>query len=415
MAAKSIKSENVNLNKMLRKSMHLPRTTSGYTLYTNVTNYTASEDSEDFINKKALSDPDYLRLCNKTYNSPKNIRRLFITGSKVYIQYFTSMFKAGKQDQGTWMERSLTTDSGKNLFDMAKDIVDLAMKKNAYLTELAVNPDAVIPINYTFNSSENTKNTLFKALSNGWVTSNIEEVYWDWTAVMSPEAFTRLGGNFNTPADVARAFMSGNTQNKFIKCEELANLVVELNSAKIKDVHNRFPRLRMVAMISNLEAVMNNAAMKKGSIRDEINYSENKMTWMKLNEELISSIGGSVLYHPLNGSLEEYKTNEQQYLFDSTLKAWFETYIEKLKKARRKEQYGSEGNTSDEVDTDTDIELTACEQKLVQLEKELKPEQFTTLLQLTVNGLGMNELKSIFNNFSKPNRNRYASKIGLKL
>ena len=411
------KVEKINLNQIIKKTVHLPRTSSGYTLYTHADTYNKNNADGDIFDEKAMEDEFYKKFCKTTYNSPTNIRRLFITGNKVYIQYYTSMFKGGKQDQGTWMEKALRTDSGKDLFEIAREIADYKQKQHEYVMEKAINSSAEPPIMYSFEVGEQTNN-LFKAISCGWVASNIEEFYCDWTALLPLEVFTKVSSNFQGSAAVAKAFLNG-APSKVICNDDIGNLVRTFNSGGIKNIENRFPRLRAVGMISNLSSIMENPQMNKASFSDCKTFNDMMLTWFKANEELIKSNGGLVMYSSFNNheGVEKYKTKETQYLFDSTLKPWFETHIEKLKSAKRRDVYNYKPviNLDKEEDDEPIREVSAVEAKLVQLENELSKEEFNTLLKLTVDGFGVNQLKTMFSTFTKQNRIKYTSIIGLEM
>ena len=73
----------INLDKMLTEMVHRPRI-DGYPLYTRVDNLMESGDGTTVTDKGSKWE----RASKVSYNSPGNIRRLFITHQGVFIHYY---------------------------------------------------------------------------------------------------------------------------------------------------------------------------------------------------------------------------------------------------------------------------------------------------------------------------------------
>lgn len=412
-----MKYENVNFNNILREGIHFPKTKNGNVLYTRIASFDGKDTDGDFYDKKVEKDPIYLQQSKVVYNSPTNIKRIFITGTHIYITYHTSPVDKkssnGRISGGRHHSASIKTlNNDKNLFEIAKELLDLDQKKAAFEAERAVNPKAELTVYNVNGTGSGTTNNLIKALSAGWVASNVEEFYFDWTALLPSEVFSMLFNNIGSASNLINMFLNSQGNNKIVENDYIKNLVTKFNSGGVRDFTKRFPRLRFAAMISNLDAIYNQVE-DKGDIEGYgDSHSDNVKTWFSRNKSIIEQQGGVVFCSKFDGSLQDYKTKEQQYLFDNEkLKTFFETNISKLKQVERDNRYAQ---TSTDTEEDIAIEVGPIESKLLQLEQELGTENFKRLLQLSITGVKVNELNEIFKVFTKPNRERYKAIIGLK-
>jgi len=413
MGLTGIKYENINFNSILREGLHYPKTRNGTTLYTHMASFDNNALDGDYYDKKAESDPIYIEQSKQTYNSPTNIRSIFITGTKIYVRYYTGPVIKNKSNE-TYVARSIEKyNNNKNLFEIAKDIMYNEQKIAAFKAEKEVNPKAELKL-YSANNTGGTNN-LLKALSCGWVASNIEEFYFDWTALLPNEVFSVIFPSICRTSELISMFVNNQNGNKLIESKKLKELIIRFNNGGVKNFNLRFPRLRQVAMISNLDNLLTDATKimlgAPSSYGD--NYTENKQTWFSRNQEVIRHYGGIVLYCTFEGLLEDYKTKENVYLFDNErLKGYFERNKAKLKDSRRKFMLSQNGEGT--VENDLNVEIGPVESKLIQLEKELPPDVFKGILRVSTTGMTVNELTEVFKVFSKANRDKYKGIINLK-
>lgn len=414
-----IKYENVNFNSILRGGIHFPKTKNGSVLYTRIQSFNGKDDDGDFYDKKLETDPIYMEQSKIVYNSPTNIKRIFITGDKIYVRYHrTPVDKKNKAMKSYHLSHISTFNNNKNLFEVAKDLIDADRKKAQFEAERQVNPKAELTL-YNVNGNAGNTNNLLKALSTGWVASNVEELYFDWTALLPYEVYSIIMPDMGTPANIAKYFLNPQNQPKMIKNDLVKNAIYKFNSGGVKDLSKRFPRLRIAAMISNLDSILEEVWDNQDKEMYGTDYDKNIQTWFSTHRDLITQKGGSVIYSTFSGQLTEYKTKEQQYLFDAEkLKDFFETNIEKFKSSKRSKAYGATGNGKSQEEKEKEelnMEMGPVEEMMVSMEQELgkDSEQFKKFLKMTSDSYSKKQMIALLDVFTKPNRDRYKKILGL--
>ena len=397
--------KSIAVNSQISKIMHRPTTTSGYVLYTKQKSYNGELEG-GAISSKAATDPEYVRKSENNYNSPTNIRRLFITGKGVAVQYYTGPQLAGKRGP-LWNHKTVEVD----LFDVANKIMNYSSEHSKYLMQKTIDAKAVAPDQYS------TSGNGIGVVSNPYVCSNIEEVYFDWTLLMSADAAPYFQGMLNT--NTYAAFLNKATSFSESKNENIIRFFEAFNSGGTKDIRKRFPRLRIVAMISNLDDIINHPSMKKSGLNmiDEVQSTE---SWYKANKELIQASNSIVwigdLSQGLNNPNTEFVVKSQQYKFDyEILDAFVKSYISKIDNIKRQQKYG---NTA-EAKVEEALEMSDVETKLVEIEKSLVNTgiSINSVIQYAALGGGVPkaELEKIVRQFTKPNRERFAKALGINI
>ena len=112
-----------SLNSLYKKAMHRPMTIDGFALYTKADGYSGTVEGES----QAEQSEHYRKHCNSTYNSPTNIRKVFITGKGVAVQYYAKPISA--KNNGTHWSF--------NTFDEHFNLFDTAFKMLTYQSDLA--------------------------------------------------------------------------------------------------------------------------------------------------------------------------------------------------------------------------------------------------------------------------------------
>ena len=401
-----------NLNKIIKDATHRPQSSDGNVLYAKVPGYSGGSEG-DRIDTEAEKSPAYKAASEHSYNSPTNIRRIFITGKEVVVQYYASMVVKNTQTVKKW--HNVSFKSGDDLFQVASDILTYPEKMNQYIMEKTVDSKAVEPEGYTITGLG------IRVASEPWVCSNLEEMYFDWTLLMSPDIARYFPPYLSDNNGIA------NLLNKTSQAQENVNdicsrLFADYNSSGIKDIRKRFPRLKSVGMISNLYDVLNHPSMIKID-NDFNNMEEAQQTWYSLNRNLIAQSNSIVYISDLSEGISKlndvFVVKDNVYKFDfEKLKGEFEKYTTKIKDYKRQRMYGtSMGGEETSADAMADIDLIPAEQRFVEIEQQYGERILKNALIIATSGHEFNksELHKIFQQFSKPNRKRMASMIGLQL
>lgn len=215
------KTEYLNLDTLVRNKVHSPRV-DGNPLYLRVDGNLATGDSSS-----ADRTDKWYKTANRCYTSPDNIKRVFITHKGVYVHLHQPI--KGYKSTSLKMESKFKVD----LIEVLNSMMSVGNEGIRY----------------------KLKGNGLSAITRPWVCSNIEEIYFDWSVLLSEDI---MQGGY---ADIA------------IKC--LQNHIAPPNSVvielfnrfcrgSVKDTRARFPRLRAVGYIDNLDEVYQAAVDKPG-------------------------------------------------------------------------------------------------------------------------------------------------------
>lgn len=207
--------------------------------------YTRVDGGNDTGFSGSSKTEKWLKASDNNYNSPTNIRKVFITGDKVVTQLYRPIKKSGAFDTaGCWREYKMT--GTQNLFKCVESQVKYESNMRKYYMEKQINRDAEEPVYMEITGKG------LRALSHPWVLSNIEELYFDWTLLAAE-------GNKNDDikcSEILSACLNrkkGNVRDAFP-----LNLFLSANEDKSLDWRSKYPRLKCVALISNLKFVLRN-------------------------------------------------------------------------------------------------------------------------------------------------------------
>ena len=401
-----------NLNTIYKKAIHRPISKDGYVLYTKVDGYTGASDAEPLAEKSAI----YKEQSQRNYNSASNIRRLFITGNCIYVQYYASYIVSDVASGDKFAKRSFNADD--DIFKAASEIVSYDMNMSKYMMDKTINNKAKEPDKVVVTGKA------LGIIANPWVMGNIEEIYIDWTFLLSEDVKPYFPNLCNT--GFYNAALSKSPQiNKIIvdgaESDNLLSYFMKVNSDGVKadKLRDRFPRLRTLALISNLSDIMNNPKM---IIADKMfnDIEAERTTWFDTNKELIQSLGGLIIFKNLTGGLQrlnvKFVVKDNIYKFDKEkLKPLFESHDKKIEDYYRNRMYGSHKTGSE---ADLNIVMTELESLLVDIEESSNDKTLVKkALIYAIAGINIknSELKELFSKFTKPNRDRLAGLIGLKL
>jgi len=279
----------INLSSMLIKHINKPCVKDrNIVLYTHIAGYQGELLGSDVeISKNAK----LMEIGQRNYSSPTNIRRVFITSNKVSVQTYKPIIKSGKPDvNGCWNVSSLEKENIKDIF---------------------VN-----------NEKERFTGNILKVFSKPWVISNIEEIYIDWTLLLSDDIQNR----FPEAAQLLQSIIN-NSGGRLIKSDLPQRIFEDANGGNIKSIRERYPRLKCISMISNLEQVINSQYDKgksNGSTEDfTALWIENEIN-KRLIEQSNSVIILNTLFDDIGRVNRNFAIRDGVYKFDAEiLKPYF--------------------------------------------------------------------------------------------
>ena len=289
----------INLDKEVEKLIHYPRF-EGTPLYTRIPNCNEAyvNSQEDLANKS----PAWVKWSQLSYSSPNNIRRIFITSEGVKIHLYQPVVNKSVKNKNSSLKRELAYQ-GFKVGDVVRDLMD---GTNEYIIT----------------------RTGFNALVNPWVASNIEEIYFDWTVLLSEDIMNMGKGNLFAELTA--------TSNVGITRSTLPYELFDFACLKGQNLKSKFPRLRVIGYIQQLDRVYNMIDYKGGKETVE------EMSKLWCSNKVVKVAGADpncrILLYDVPGSTKyntEYRSREGIYLYDlEVLKPYFEERKQRINEFR---------------------------------------------------------------------------------
>lgn len=399
----------VSIDRIIRNAMHAPRLGAygQYIAYPNINGY--NENTER--NTQAEQDTAYVTGCKTTFNSPTNIRKVFITGARVRVEYYATPIV---KDKSTKHFREKAYDSQDNLFNIAEKHLIYKEAYNAYCGEKMINPNAVEPDGYNISGNG------LGAFANPYVCSNIEEIYFDWTILLSDDVKAYIPELM----DNQKLYAMLNKQTTFSATESqsVLNLFEAFNSGGAKDLRKRFPRLRYIALISNLDDILTSGQAQHSDLEFN-NIEESAITWFVKNAELIKQSNSIVIANDIGKDLDKINKNfivkNNTFKFDDEkLKGIIDSHLTKVDDYIRKQRYGvatEDKSDNSDVVTNNSLINNELENRLIAIEEELGHAAVKNILTIVKTEFKVSEWKAVLSNFTPKNRKKYAEMIKLEL
>lgn len=407
--------KNISLNSLINTNMHKPKTKSGFTLYTKVPGYSGTSEDGD-TSTKAEQDPQYQSQSVKNYNSPTNIKRVFVTVKHVIVEYHTGPVIGGAFGN-RWVKTEVRDSaSGLSLYEIAEKIATYEDDIHKYMMEKAINKRAVAPTQYYVTGT-------FNIGAYPYSCSNIEEIYFDWSVLLSVDVAPYFNELLHgaTAAQVAMKFANFNS-NFVTESQMPINLFVAQSAGGAKDLRKKYPRLREITFVSNLEELISSGqAVGVMKTPDNEQSGSAYKTWYELNEELIKNsrtctIRGNMTSQISNPNKEfVVKSNMYEFDFDK-LDAYVKSYVNKITTLVRQQKYGTTEDEQAEADADG-FEMIEVEKRLLEIENKYGEDTMYSVWQYAFNGAGLSktEVEKILRRITKPNRGRLGKKINIEV
>lgn len=413
----------INMNKELVKLIHRP-VYKDVVCYTHSDSYEAVYKNNSIVNHPTADDVniDFLMsnelkgAAHKYYNSPTNIRRIYITYRGVVVLYYTSFIENGvRSTKGHWILRSFPASL--NFKEILSKMISYDADRNKYFMERAVNKKAKEPIEYSVSGG------IFSILENPWVLGNIEEIYFDWVSLMCEHEGGLQWPNGMKSKNVAYQFATNQVKPQIIKADYITSSVAKFRMWS-DATRKSYPRLRTVTFISNLGDILFNPQMPFDKVDSEFNdISKAGVMWYRApqNVEIFKQTGSVVWYHDFTEGLKvrnkEFKCYPGIYLFDEKyLGDVFESYKQKIDDYNRKLQYGDkaeeetkeEEKAQEESNVDTDLEDLV--QRLV---KQYGTQTAIYILRIAATGYQSKDIHEIVKSVSEKNQIQMKKYLGV--
>lgn len=401
----------IYINSLINKAMHRPYIKeTGEVLYPVLDNYSGKTEGASNQNKSS----QFMAKSKIAYNSPTNIRRLFITCSGVVVEYYLPPVIQGSESRRiTKVAFSSVIDSDlgvSNFKDIAQKLISYQEEVKSHMLEKQINKNAKEPIQYTVTGNP------FGVISNIYACNNIEEIYIDWTMMISQDIQPYAGGSCHgldlrlLVPYINNEFSSGIVQDKSGILKGLFKTSNGLNSDNA-EIRTRFPRLKLIAFVPSLDNILNDASscsMIPDKEDSEQRILEKSATWFEKMKSTLEQYGCTVaILRPLNKINREFKVKDSQYKFDrDKLKVFVNVYNERTADALRNARYGDAGSTY--------VSISDEEQFIKEL-LENNQDEANKILTLACIGHSTSEIKELLVSLSKPTRSKVANIIKFDL
>lgn len=391
----------INLDKLIEGAVHGPRV-DNFVLYGKVPEYKAATEHD----KAEMNSVKFIKASEQTYNSPNNIRRVFITHGSVSVQYYSPYILKGKANSSNWKTKSIR---------------DLGLKEAA---EASIMMEANRTQNIMQQVLEGKQNIQLtgnglKWIVRPWVCSNIEELYFDYTLLATENNKQTINGITDA---IFKLVSNQPCMDKSIIPYEIFKAATGVTDDTLKE---KFPRLRMIALISNLDDIISSDRFNK--LGRVTSVDESKVTWIqdKTNMGLIQQVGGMNLYFTVNSYLRDYfasKGNEfKSDAFNSTLEVRSGIYkfdklvLDGLKDKLAKAKESTRINTSNENPISSNMDKSSNksdeEIKLDNILAKDGEQVVSRVVKLTVLGMKKSDVEELFNRMSSEGKQKYMKMV----
>ena len=389
-----------NLDNIISKAIHRPAIKSRPELpplYARVGN-----ESESTIDANALKDPVWIAKAQESFNSPTNVRRLFIGDRKVYIQYYVPYIMNGKSADKLWAEYSY--EQGNSLEDMVNDAESYKQRQQEALANRTKMPPKL-----------SITKTGLGGISAHWKMSNIEEVYVTPSIVYSEDVQRIIGPGL---AQQVLGLVRQSPVGKLGKLTNVLTIFEAANGGNIKNIRSRFPRLRTVAFMTNIDATMQQTGAKIES-RLPSQLSDLTVKWYKYAQEKgFINNSCTVAFADVPFDKEdtglEFIARPAIYKFDAIyLEAYFNKYKEKGLSLARSARDKALGRAEEQDTSKREVVSKSTFEQM--LDKSYESDGLAVVsatLQLTFSTNTKEEIDKVFASFTKEGRDRYRKLLG---
>lgn len=392
---------NINLDTIYKEALHKPSVDS-IPLYTHI-----DGKQETFMSgNEGARSQKWTTLSETTYSSPNNVRKVFFTSKKIVVQYYKPYIKSGKSvETGCWRTTALKDTDGTSI-----DLIEMGMNMINY-------DNLLMQYKISGQNTEKPENikiggTGLVALHKPWVCSNIEEVYFDHSILFS-SVYRNLGFE-----NILQLILSN--QSKILDGKIAQGILVNAVNTNIKNLRNRYPRLKCVGLISNLDTILNQNYDKGKPGIDSVQELREFWYLKPINKDLIKGAGGVVSFSKLTDGIsplnKTFALRSEIYKFDAELLyKFFEEYKERILNFERQQRdiklgkatSPEVGETVIEESNNTNNVKSELEELFDEIYSKAGEKEAKKLANLTFSGYTKLEILTEINKMSTEGKNRY--------
>lgn len=322
----------------------------------------------------------WIKTSERFYNSPNNVKRIFITYKGVTIHLFKPIFG----------------DSNKNLskFYSFKSVgVDSESLLNELKGRIGGNP-----------ANLDITRTGLNAIKKPWSCSNIEEIYFDWTLLLSSDPIFTCKNYLG----YYTRFNTNNVQDATPLYRSLLD-VINISEDNLK---NSYPRLKVIGYVSTLQNIMDIVNKNRDTYLDTDDTVWCQNPYIK---QAIENPRSLVALHKIKG-VPRYNTKfitRSFYRFDEEiLKLHFDNVVNAIEKKVRQNQKTIVVNDNKEVETNTGINTENVAKSSYEIALDdtydlIKADGVYLSLKVMRESLGDKEWLGLFEAMSPQGREKY--------
>lgn len=297
-----------NMTDIYKKRLHTPIDNNGNIYY--ITREGAQGLNAEEM--RILKNNNWLKDKSTNCNSPTNIRRIWFTAKNIAVEYYASP----KRDNVPQVLVDVKTLGGVDFRNHAKSLAMLLSLPD-YQRKQAVKAGTMKDISIVGSP--------FRAKGQ-YVFNNLEEIYFDWTALMSKDCANLyepfLGQDFRRI--VLETYINNRRLGQVPHCSDIVlTLFLGNNEGRVAGTYKR---LRKIVMISHLQDILDHC-MANGGFSQHVdtfslhNVVEQSTSWMDRDDikSLINATQSDVWAYEISGTSNKYTKLEDDFILKPSI------------------------------------------------------------------------------------------------
>lgn len=350
------------LGKVFRDYIHNPRV-NGMLYYVPKNNDKTTKEDRDLLNNN-----DYKKNMHKYMNSPTNVRRIWITCDRIVVEYFAAPIVNGAANN---LIISRHVDGFKKI---AREFVEY---KQLGTAAAAMSRREKIDIT----------GTISQAITYPYVCNNLEEIYFDWSALISNDIIPIVGGMNGNWLNMVNTYMNKQSITGKLSGNEALAVFLGNNTNK-----SEYPRLKTIGFISNLADIniaynADTFSLKNPKINSDTPWILNPEVQERLNQSGMDywvTFNASAIKD--NSNLDSFKIKTSQYVFDEQyLLPKIKSYVDKVKELKLKGGYTATAEADAAKQKDALDNMFAAEGTLDEIILRIRREKNDDFLKGVIN------------------------------
>lgn len=386
------KMEKLNLDTVIWNRIHYPLV-DGRPLFKRVDGAIDS-GNDPWRNSKATDK--WLGMVETCYNSPDNIRKVMITSEFVLVEYYRP-FAGSKEPLNKILFNKVNMGSIK-----IDELISQAKDKNCRV-------DGIVQIS----------GTGLGGIIKPWVCSNIEEIYFDHSILISPELssicadiISQIGADISNTTLLDIYMKAGR-----IPVQAVERVFRAICLKGVEDVRDRFPRLKAVGFVSNLSRIYDAEYRdrRKIGLLDRLTRDLYRHTFIReYAKEKRASIWVLDDIPKLN---DKFSIKDNIYCYDGDILAGYADLVsEEVGKIRTREKeeqrkLEEQDNKNTENTENTGKHSDIKSELEISLDKLGSEDRVKRYLMVVLNNIGDNKRLELFESMTLEGQKKYGKSI----